>query len=313
MNTPPTSSPLPTSPGPAVPRPSALPPRGGLQRLAILGLFANVFLAGIKLIAGLVGHSYALVADAVESLTDILGSAVIWGGLWIAAKPPDDSHPYGHGKAEALAGLAVSLMVALAGVGIAVKAVHEIVTPHHAPAAFTLIVLVVVVIVKETLFRVVARKAKAEDSGAGKVDAWHHRADAITSLAAFVGITVALVGGKGYEPADDWAALVAAGIIVLNAFMMGRGPLAELMDADQTPITGRVREVAEKVAGVHDVEKIKARKFGTEYWVDMHVRVNPDMNVRDAHAVSHAVKDAVRAEIPRARDVLIHIEPAKPG
>lgn len=278
----------------------------------MVGLLANIGLAGVKLVAGLLGNSYALVADAIESLTDIAGSAVIWGGLRVSAKPPDENHPYGHGKAEAVAGLVVSAIVCLAGVGIAVEAVREIITPHHAPASFTLIVLVAVVVIKEVLFRVVRRTARRMDSGAMEVDAWHHRADAITSLVAFIGISVALIGGPGYEPADDWAALAAAGVIVFNSWRMARIPLSELMDTEQAGVAERAREIAAGVEGVVDVERPIARKSGTGYWLDMHVRVAPEMAVRDAHTLAHTVKDRVRGSMPRVLDVLIHVEPFDP-
>lgn len=295
-----------------VPMTEAPPSTTKGRSLAFIGLLVNVALAGSKLAAGLLGHSYALVADAVESLTDIAGSAVIWGGLLISAKPADRDHPYGHGKAEALAGLVVSGIVFGAGVWIAVESIGEIRTPHHTPAAFTLIVLIAVVIVKETLFRVVLKAARQIESGAVEVDAWHHRSDAITSAAAFVGISIALIGGPGYEPADDWAALLAAGVILFNAWRMVRLPLLELMDTQPLGVPERAKEIASSVPGILYVEKPIARKSGTGYWLDMHVRVAPEMSVREAHTLVHAVKDRVRTLMPQVRDVLIHVEPFDP-
>jgi cation diffusion facilitator family transporter len=285
------------------------------MRLSLLGMFANVALAAIKLLSGLLGHSYALVADAVESMADILGSLVVWSGLRIAAQPPDQNHPYGHGKAEALAALIVSCMLIVAGLGIAVAAIHEVFAPRHAPKAFTLWVLVGVVIVKEIFFRAGNRLAKKSESAAVLADAWHHRSDAITSAAAAIGISIALIGGPGYEPADDFAALFASLIILYNGFKLARTPLRELMDADVSgEVIDKVRAIAGQVPRVMDVEKIRARKSGTEYWIDMHVEVDPHMSVEEAHDVSHRVKDAVRSAMPNVRDVLVHIEPhARPG
>lgn len=279
------------------------------QRAVLVGLVVNIALAGAKLIAGLVGHSYALVADAVESITDIFGSLVIWGGVRIGARPADDNHPYGHGKAEALAAFVVAAIIFLAGAGILVKSIDEIITPHHAPAPFTLIVLLAVVITKEILFRSVLRTANEVDSGAVKVDAWHHRSDAITSLAAFIGITVALVGGQGWEMADDAAAVLASFIIMYNAYRLVREPVRELMDEEPTGVIERAREIAAQVNGVRLIEKSSARKAGSGFWVDMHVQVDPQMSVREAHDISHRVKDAIRADQPRVRDVLVHVEP----
>src|SRR5438105_188332 len=199
-------------------------------RATFLGMGANTVLAGIKLVAGALGHSHALMADGVESLADIISSVIVWRGLVVAATPADENHPYGHGKAEPIAAAMVSTMLLLAAAWIAVKSIQGIVSPHRAPAPFTLLVLVLVVVVKELLFRFVASEAHSVESQAVRSDAWHHRSDAVTSLAAGIGITVALIGGKGYEAADDMAALVAAGIIAWNGWQLLRPSLDELMD-----------------------------------------------------------------------------------
>lgn len=280
------------------------------QRLALIGLMVNFALAATKLLAGLVGNSYALIADAIESMTDIVGSVVIWGGLHIGAKPADPEHPYGHGKAEALAAFIVAAMVGAAGIGIAIKATYEIITPSHSPEMFTLFVLIGVIITKETMYRVVGRAARESGSGAVHVDAWHHRSDAITSAAALVGISVAVFAGEAYAWADPVAALVASAVILYNAALLFRRPLAELMDEEPSEVVANVRRIAEGVADVHRVEKLSARKSGTRYWVDMHLEVDPEMSVRDAHTVAHRVKDAVRGQMPRIADVLVHLEPA---
>ncbi|MCK6475200.1 MAG: cation diffusion facilitator family transporter [Phycisphaerales bacterium] len=280
------------------------------QRLALIGAVVNILLAAVKLVAGLVGNSYALVADAIESFADILGSVVIWSGLRIASRPTDRRHPYGYGKAESLAALVVALMILGAGIAIMIEAIREIVTPHHAPAPFTLGVLVAVVVVKEVMFRVVRRAAATTQSSALHTDSWHHRADALTSAAAFVGITVALIGGPGYEPADDWAALLASGVILYNAVKLMVAPVRELLDAQAVDIGNRACAIATDVTGIENVQKAAARKAGSGYWVDMHARVRPDMSVRDAHALAHRVKDRIREQMPEVRDVLIHIEPA---
>lgn len=284
----------------------------GLQ-IAVGGVFVNGCLALIKLVTGIVGNSYALIADAVESMADISGSLVVWGGIRIAHRPPDDNHPYGHGKAEPLAALVVALMLVGAAVGIAIEAVREILTPHHAPAAYTLWVLLGVIAIKEGLYRIGRRIARRSSSSAVLADAWHHRSDAITSLAAAIGIGMALAGGEGYEPADDWAALFASGIILFNGFRIARGPVGELMDVLPEGIVAEARRKALTVPGVSGVEKVLARRHGRQVLIDMHVEVDPRMTVRQAHRIAHEVKDAVVAGIPSVRDVLVHLEPEGGG
>jgi cation diffusion facilitator family transporter len=221
-----------------------------------------------------------------------------------------ERHPYGYGKAEPIAALIVAFMIFIAAGIIAVKAVHEIVTPHQAPAWFTLIVLVIVVVIKTLLSRIVERAANDTHSSAVRADAWHHRADAITSLAAFIGIAVALIGGKGWEPADDWAALFASAMIMLNGLVVAGPPLRELLDAQAADVVEIARSHAAAVSGVKQVQKVFARRSGSTVWIDMHVWVDGSMNVHDAHVLAHRVKDAVRTALPSVKDVLIHIEPA---
>jgi len=276
-------------------------------RLSLTLLVVNASLAMVKLLAGLLGHSYALVADAVESMADIFGSFVVWSGLRIAARPADENHPYGHGRAEPLAALIVAMMLFAAALGIAVEAVREILAPHHAPAPFTLGVLIGVVIVKEAFFRIASRLARFTRSSAVLADAWHQRSDAMTSAAAAIGISIALVGGEGYESADDWAALFAAGVIFYNAARLV--PLGELMDAEPADIVGPARRLVEVQPNVRGVEKLFARKMGLRYLIDIHLEVDPEMSVREAHDVAHRVKDAILAAMPQVQDVLIHVEP----
>jgi cation diffusion facilitator family transporter len=279
-------------------------------RATFTGMVVNFLLAGSKLAAGLFGHSHALVADAVESFADIFSSLIVWRGLVVAAAPPDKKHPYGHGKAEPIAAALVSAMLLLAAGWIAVRSVTEISQPHHAPAPFTLAVLVAVIVIKEGLFRFVLHTASEVDSSAVRSDAWHHRSDAITSAAAFVGITVALLGGPGYEAADDWAALAAAFVIAFNGWLLLRPALSELMDeAPDEGVIERIRQHAASTSGVERVEKCFVRKAGHLFFVEMHVEVDPQMTVLRSHEIAHDVKDKIRGAMPAVSDVLVHIEP----
>ncbi len=270
----------------------------------------NFVLSGTKLAAGIVGHSHALVADAVESFADIFSSLIVWRGLVVAAAPPDEDHPYGHGKAEPIASAIVAAMLLGAALWIVITAFGEIMKPHLSPAPFTLIVLVAVVVVKEGLFRFVSREGRVVDSSAVKTDAWHHRSDAITSVAAGIGISVSLIGGKGFEAADDVAAIAAAGVIAWNGWHLLRPALNELMDTAPGPeVIDRIRQIAATTPGVDRVEKCFVRKVGYQYFVDMHVEVDPQMTVLRSHEIAHNVKDSIRDVIPAVTDVLVHIEP----
>ncbi len=279
-------------------------------RTTFLGLGINAVLAAVKMAAGIFGHSHALVADAVESMADVFSSIVVWRGVVVAEEPPDEDHPYGHGKAEPLAAAVVSTMLIFAAIWIVIGAFAAIAEPHLPPKPFTLIVLVAVIVIKESLFRFALHEATSIESSVVASDAWHHRSDAITSFAAAIGIIIALVGGKGFEAADDWAAIAAACVIAWNGWRLLRPALNDLMDrSPNREVIDRIRAVAEAVPGVGSVEKCLVRQMGYQYWVDMHVEVDPQMTVLRSHEIAHLVKDNLRAQIPRVRDVLVHIEP----
>ena len=279
-------------------------------RSAQIGVLVNAALAIVKLAAGIIGNTYALVADAVESTADIFSSLVVWGGIRVATRDPDEEYPFGYGKAESLAAAVVSMMLLAAAVGIAFEAVREIRTPHQTPAPWTLLVLVAVLFVKYVLFRRVSAVGEEAGSTAGKADAWHHLSDAITSAAAFVGISIALWGGQGWEQADDWAALFASAVIFYNGVILMKPALHDLMDRmPGVEIIDAVRAAAVRVPGVLAVEKLSARKAGLVYYVDIHIQADPSMSLRDAHGLSGAVKSSIRATAPRIAGVLIHMEP----
>jgi cation diffusion facilitator family transporter len=282
--------------------------RGARASLAAAGISAA--LGAVKVVAGVVGNSYALIADGVESLLDIFASMVVLGGIRIGARPPDDNHPYGHGKAESMAAIVVALALLAGATGIAVQAVREIFTPHHTPAPFTLAVLVAVVVIKEILHARLKRVGRAVGSTALEADAWHHRSDALTSTAAFFGISIAVFGGPGFESADDWAALAACVIIAFNGLRILRVGLAEVMDEAAPPeMEARVREIAAAVDGVAGLDKCFARKSGQSWLVDLHVLVRGELSVVEGHAIGHDVKRALTSAGLGIRDVLVHIEP----
>jgi cation diffusion facilitator family transporter len=280
------------------------------MKSTLLGILVNLSLSATKISVGLVGHSFALMADGLESGADVLSGFVVFFGLKIAVKPPDRDHPYGHGKAEPMAALCVGLSLVAAAVAIMVESIHEIRTPHRLPAPYTLVVLAGVLIIKGLLFRHVGSVGDSIGSLAVKSDAWHHRSDAITSAFAFVGISVALLGGPGWETADDWAALCAGVVILYNAWHQLRPAMLELADVAPDPdITTRVKQVASRVPGVLGLDKCFVRKMGFSFYVDLHIIVKGELSVREGHRLSHLVKDSVLEEMPQISEVLVHVEP----
>jgi cation diffusion facilitator family transporter len=273
-------------------------------------MIGNTLLAITKWIAGYFGNSYALIADAIESTTDIFSSFLVFLGIKYASKPADENHPYGHGRIEPLVTFLVVVFLVISATIIAYESIQNIQTPHELPKKFTLIVLGVIIIWKEISFRIVLSKSEKTKSSSLKADAWHHRSDAITSVAAFIGISIALIMGKGYESADDWAALFASGFILYNSYLILRPALGEIMDEHlYDEMVDQIRMVSQTVEGVIETEKCYVRKTGMKYYVDLHAVVKGKISVKDGHEISHRLKDALQNKIPQIAQVLIHIEP----
>lgn len=281
-------------------------------RTALLSMFSNAGLAITKGITGVLGHSDAMIADAIESTADVFASLLVIFGLNYSAKPADENHPYGHGKAEALVTFAVVGFLLISATIIAVESIRNLQQPQEKPEVFTLYVLGVIILIKEFSYRYVKKKSEETNSSSLHADAWHHRSDAISSLMAFVGISIALIFGKGYEKADDWAALLASVFIVYNAFLIFRPALGEIMDEHlHDHVIADIRRLSTNVDGVIDTEKCLVRKTGMVYIVDLHVEVDGKLSVFDGHEISHRLKDYLMEQMPEIADVLIHIEPKR--
>nr|WP_315140326.1 cation diffusion facilitator family transporter [uncultured Flavobacterium sp.] len=273
-------------------------------------IIGNTSLAIVKGLAGFFGNSYALIADAIESTTDIFASFLVLFGIKYSNKPADDNHPYGHGRAEPLITFLVVGFLITSATIIAYESIQNIGTPHELPKSWTLYILGAIIIWKEYSFQLVMKRSKETNSSSLKADAWHHRSDAITSVAAFLGISIALYFGKGYESADDWAALFASGFILFNSYKIFRPALSEIMDEHMyDELVEEIRVVSLTVPGVLDTEKCFIRKAGMQYHVDLHARVEGKITVREGHDIAHDLKDTLRAKIPSLGHVLIHVEP----
>jgi cation diffusion facilitator family transporter len=270
----------------------------------------NTCLAILKGLAGFFGNSYALIADSIESTTDILSSFLVLFGLKYANRPADKNHPYGHGRAEPLITFLVVGFLITSATIIAYESIKNIGTPHELPKTWTLFVLFPLIIWKEMSFRLVMKKAKETNSSSLKADAWHHRSDAITSVAALIGISIALYFGKGYETADDWAALFASGFILYNSYLIFRPALGEIMDEHlYDELVEHIRKVSQTVDGIITTEKCFIRKAGMTYHVDLHATVDADITVKYGHEIAHRLKDTLRNDMPQLGHILIHIEP----
>jgi cation diffusion facilitator family transporter len=273
-------------------------------------IIGNTSLAIIKWLAGYFGNSYALIADAIESTTDIFASLFVLFGLKYASRPADENHPYGHGRIEPLITFLVVGFLITSATIIAYESIRNIRTPHELPKSWTLIVLGLIIIWKEISYRIVISKSRQANSSSLRADAWHHRSDAITSVAAFIGISIALFLGKGYEAADDWAALFASGLILYNSYLIFRPALGEILDENvYQDLILSIRRKASQVEGVLGTEKCLIRKAGMTFHVDLHAVVDANMTVKEGHEIAHRLKDTLKREIPELGQLLIHIEP----
>ena len=275
-------------------------------------ILGNTLLAIVKWLAGFFGNSFALIADAIESTSDIFSSILVLLGLKYASRPADDNHPYGHGRIEPLITFLVVGFLITSATVIAYEAIKNIQTPHDPPKPWTLFVLAGIIIWKETSYRIVAKKSKQTNSSSLRADAWHHRSDAITSIAAFLGISISIFFGEGYEAADDYAAIFAALFILYNSYLIFRPALGEIMDENlYDDLIVSIRKVADDVEGVVGTEKCFVRKIGTQYHVDLHAIVGADISVKSGHEIGHNLQDALRASLPEIKQVFIHIEPSE--
>jgi cation diffusion facilitator family transporter len=286
------------------------------RKLLLAGILINFIVAVAKIASGLLGHSQALIADGIESSLDVLSSTMMWGAIKYAERPPDSGHPYGHGKMESLAAVGGSLLLVAAGATLGFHSLRQILALQrstefgNAPAGFTLVVLVGTILLKEGLFWWFRRRAKAIESRALQAEAWHHRSDALTSLAAGVGISAALIGGPGWRQADAWAALFSCGLIIFNGIGMLRASIGELLDAQAAPeMVTEILAAVQAVPGVTSVEKCRVRKSGFMRFADIHVRVSGDSTVREGHDIAHRVKNSLLQGNFHLADVVVHIEP----
>lgn len=251
-----------------------------------------------------------MIADGIESTADIFSSFFVLLGFKYAQRPPDENHPFGHSRIEPLITFLVVAFLVTSATVIAYESIINIQTPHKVPEGWTLIVLALIIVWKEGSYRYVSKKAKAIKSSSLKADAWHHRSDAITSATAFIGISIALYFGKGYETADDWAALFASAFILYNAYLIFRPALGEIMDEHlYDDLIEDIRKISITVNGIKGTEKCFVRKAGMNYLVELHAIVNGKLTVEEGHFLAHKLQEKIQNELPEIAHITIHIEP----
>lgn len=276
-------------------------------------ILSSVILSLIKGYSGIVGNSDALIADAIESGTDVLASFLVLFGIYYSQKPADDDHPYGHGKAEALVTFGVVGFLLISATLIAYHGIQNLSLKQAQPSTFTIYVLLGIIIWKEMSYRYVLKKGKKTNSLSLQADAWHHRSDAISSLIALIGIGACLILGSDFSQADDWAAIIASLFIVYNAYIIFRPALGEVLDEhNHHELIDKIREMESHVEGVEGIEKCLVRKTGMTYFVDLHLEVDAQITVDKGHLIAHNFKDYLMNQLPEITDVLIHVEPKQP-
>lgn len=282
---------------------------------AWVGIGGNLFLALVKFAAGVLGRSAAMVADGVHSLSDILSSGIVLAGMKVARKSPDREHPYGHGKAESVAAQMVSFFLVFIGGMIFYNSVRGFSKPSPpAPANYVLVIAALSIAIKEGLFQYKIRLGRRLNSTSLQADAWHHRSDALSSIAVLIGVALAILGGPRFHIADHLAAMAVAGIICYTGVRLLLKTSSELMDrAADGEAAEEIARLASQTAGVRRVEKLLVRKSGMELMLDIHIEVDPALSVVEGHRIAGRVKGELMKRVASLKSVLVHVEPHRPS
>ena len=285
------------------------------QKMMLWGVLLNIFLGLLKSITGVLGHSNVLLADGIDSMVDVFTSLMTWGAMKYGTKPPDQEHPYGHGKAESLAAIGGAMILLVTGLVITLFSINNIIDRGHGAHSYqlkkyTLVILIIAIVVKEGFFRLIFAHAKKIGSTAMLAEAWHYRSDVLISLTALIGISISLFGSASYSSADDWTALFVCLIIFYNATTILHASLREIMDAQVShELEKTILKLACEVEGVKSAEKCRVRKSGLSLLADLHIRVDGHLSVLKGHTISHQVKDHLLKSNLALEDITLHLEP----
>jgi len=277
----------------------------------LLGLILNTALAIFKLLAGILGFSYAMIADSIHSFSDTLATGMVYVFLRIGEKPPDESHPYGHANAEIIAAFLVALIILVTGTFIGISAIHLIAHQQFkTPATIALVAAASSIVIKEAMFRYTFSVGKRNNSPALIANAWDHRSDAYTSIAALIGITGAKMG---FHYLDPIAGLVVSGFIIKMSLDLFRPNIGILMDErPDSPTLDRIKTTALKVDGVKAIDRLRAHRVGTVLTVDLEIAVDSSLSVEQGHRVADKVRTRLLDEVECVQDVIVHINPHHP-
>ena len=283
---------------------SRLPPEQGI-RVSIYSIVINFLMFIVKLIAGLLTGSLALVSDAFHTLSDCATSGVVLAGLSVARKGPDSRHPHGHGRAELVSALILSILLGITGIELLKSAVERLFSPVglHGDIPAAMVIVVATILIKEWMARYTMKAGVEEDSLALKGDAWHHRSDALTS----VGVLISLAAAKAFPVIDPLMGIIISGVILYIAFDIGRHTTDSIIGTEPSPeLLESIRKKASSVPGVRDVHGIEVHDYGTRKEVSFHIRVDPEMSVRESHRIATMVEEAVSGE---GIEATVHVEP----
>jgi cation diffusion facilitator family transporter len=281
------------------------------QRVAVTGMLVSAALAAMKIVAGMSGHSTAVVADGLESASDVIASGFVLFGLTLAAKPADENHPYGHGRVETLTGLLIGVVLLAGGAAISWSSISRVGQPHEHLASFVIWPLVISLAAKTGLATLKFRYGRKLGSEALIADAWNDAMDTISAIAALAAVGLTLSDSVRFAEADRYGGFVVGLIVVSAGIRVVRETTMQLIDTmPDAQLIHQIREAAAAVEGVRGVEKCFARKTGFKYHVDLHLEVDPDMTVRRSHQLAHEVQLHIREHLAWVADVLVHVEPA---
>lgn len=284
------------------------------QRIALLSVVASFALALANVSAGLIARSTSVVAAGLEFAGDVLASLIVFFGMLMASRPPDEDHPYGHGRFEILAGLIVGFILVLAGIGIAARSLNKVGEAHAAPGALAIWSLAVSMAIKSSLAWAKFRVGRRIGSAAVVADAWNDTVDLLSAMAALGAVSLAIYDPDRFLAADSYGGFVVGVIVVLTGVRVVRDTSMELTDTAPAPgLLQEIRRQAIQVPKVEAVEKCFARKTGLQYHVDLHIEVAPEMTVAESHYIAHKVQDHVLRTVPSVAGVLVHIEPTPEG